>query len=105
MKKLLHRTGLVIFVSSLLPLAIASVEAAHHRKGDRFDIGARKPPAAAPTYAQAHHCDWVGPGARAVYRCNLDVTPPWFVTQVYVPHRVCDWVGPGARAAYVCRYY
>jgi hypothetical protein len=47
-------------------------------------------------------CSWVGPGARAVYRCSvLDVKP--VVDEV--PHkRVCGWVGPQAppRSVYAC---
>jgi hypothetical protein len=58
------------------------------------------------SYAQIHHCGWVGPGGRAVYRCNLDSPSALSiaVAQNHTLHRVCDWTGPGGRAVYMCRY-
>ena len=109
MKDIGHYTKLILCSLSLLPLAVASVEAGHHRKGDRLAIVAAPPHSSAPalTYAQLHHCDWVGPGARAVYRCNLaePSQPLVVVSQDRAPRRVCDWIGPGARAQYMCQYY
>jgi hypothetical protein len=61
--------------------------------------------AKAPQIDKTPHsvCDWIGPGARAVYRCGL-ADPPLVLTQNTVtPQRSCDWVGPGARAVYRCR--
>jgi hypothetical protein len=105
MRSFTRQTKLILFTTSLLLLAVASVEASHHRKGDRFDIVASEQQAAPLTYAQLHHCDWVGPGARAVYRCNLvDPQSSAVVARETTPTRHCDWVGPGARAMYVCRY-
>jgi hypothetical protein len=48
-------------------------------------------------------CDWIGPGARAVYRCTIVDPPPLHVTQNAVPQHSCDWIGPGARAVYRCK--
>ena len=60
--------------------------------------------ATAPTVATHRVCDWVGPGARAIYRCTVVETTaqPMVVSQA--PQRTCDWVGPGARAIYRCHY-
>jgi hypothetical protein len=83
----------LIAASSLVCLAAATADAT--------------PPQAEPataTYAQLHHCDWVGPGGRAVYRCNLESLSPQPVVVSQKPHRVCDWIGPGGRAVYMCRY-
>ena len=56
------------------------------------------------------HCDWIGPGGRAAYRCGsshdivakapgralvLTADPP--------PQRTCGWIGPGGRAVYRCQ--
>ena len=49
-------------------------------------------------------CDWIGPGGRAVYRCNLVDPAPTFLSQnVAASQRTCEWVGPGGRAVYRCR--
>jgi hypothetical protein len=49
-------------------------------------------------------CDWIGPGARAVYRCSIVTAEALVVSQNNAPPpRSCDWVGPGARAVYRCR--
>jgi hypothetical protein len=107
MKDIARYAKPILLTLGLLPLAAASVEAGHHKKGDRFAIVTAAPQASpAPlTYAQIHHCDWVGPGARAVYRCNLAEPSQPLVVASQAPRRVCDWIGPGARAQYMCRYY
>jgi hypothetical protein len=109
MKDIVPYAKPILLALSLLPLAIASVEAGHHKKGDRLNVVAARWQSSATTltYAQFHHCDWVGPGARAVYRCNLaePSQPLVVVSQDHAPRRVCDWIGSGARAQYMCRYY
>jgi hypothetical protein len=91
----MHHTKTIVIALSLVCLAAASADAT--------------PPQAGPateSYAQVHHCGWVGPGGRAIYRCNLESASeqPIVVSQDRTPHRVCDWVGPGGRAVYRCRY-
>jgi hypothetical protein len=107
MKNIARHTIPVLFALGLVPLAVASVEAGHHQKGDRLAVVAAQPQASAVplTYAQVHHCDWVGPGGRAVYRCNLAEPSQPLVVVSQAPRRVCDWIGPGGRAQYMCRYY
>ena len=89
---------------------VVSAQAAHHKAKNASHHVAETAKvlevhAVTQTYAQAHHCDWVGPGARAVYRCNLDNgVSPIVVSQNREPQRICDWIGPGARAVYRCRY-
>jgi hypothetical protein len=48
-------------------------------------------------------CDWIGPGARAVYRCTYVDPQPVHMTYDIAPLRSCDWIGPGARAVYRCK--
>jgi hypothetical protein len=49
-------------------------------------------------------CDWIGPGARAVYRCTVVDPEPLHMTQnAAAPRHSCDWIGPGARAVYRCK--
>jgi hypothetical protein len=89
----MHHTKTIVIALSLVCLAAASADAT--------------PPqaeVATQTYAQLHHCDWVGPGGRAIYRCNLESASPTVVSQHSTPHRVCDWIGPGGRAVYRCQY-
>ena len=91
----MHHTKTIVITLGLVCLAATSADAT--------------PPQAEPateSYAQVHHCGWVGPGGRAIYRCNLESASeqPIVVSQDRTPHRVCDWVGPGGRAVYMCRY-
>jgi hypothetical protein len=48
-------------------------------------------------------CDWIGPGARAVYRCSYVDPQPVHMTFDVAPQLSCDWIGPGARAVYRCK--
>jgi hypothetical protein len=57
----------------------------------------------APTPQPRRVCDWIGPGARAVYRCTTVDPDPVHVTYDVTPQRICDWIGPGVRAVYRCR--
>jgi hypothetical protein len=91
----MQHTKTIVIALSLVCFAAASADAT--------------PPqaeVATESYAQLHHCGWVGPGGRAIYRCNLESASeqPVVVSQHSTPHRVCDWIGPGGRAVYRCQY-
>lgn len=89
-------------VMSMTLLAVAPTQA-----GDE-DVKAPRPH---PGAVKVHrHCDWIGPGGRAVYRCGLSqdlvVKAPRqaLVLKAYTPpQRTCDWIGPGGRAVYRCQ--
>jgi hypothetical protein len=87
-------------VITLLGVATASEAATQASKLARHHVRI----AARPNPQPQRVCDWIGPGARAVYRCSIVDPPPLRVTQNAVAtQRSCDWIGPGARAVYRCK--
>lgn len=99
MYRTLSAIGLVM---SLTLLTVAPTAAGN-------DVNGGRGPAAS---AKNHrHCDWIGPGGRAVYRCGLsyeEVVKParqtiFLRSDPPPPARSCDWIGPGGRAVYRCQ--
>jgi len=87
--------NMVVFGFSASQAAIHKTKVKHHY------VGAQQ-----VNPAPHRVCDWIGPGARAVYRCTIEQsTEPTNIKlgQSDPPQRTCDWVGPGARAVYRCR--
>src|SRR5580698_8807335 len=107
----MHHTKTILVAFGLVSVVATSASAtAYKQKGTTHHLPVAAVPTqagvAAESYAELHHCGWVGPGGRAVYRCNLDnrSEQPIVVSQNHTMRRVCDWVGPGGRAVYRCRY-
>jgi len=107
----MHHTKTILVALGLVSVVAASASATvYKQKGTTNHLPVAAVPAqvgvAAESYAELHHCGWVGPGGRAVYRCNLDSwsQQPIVVSQNHTMRRVCDWVGPGGRAVYMCLY-
>jgi hypothetical protein len=99
----MYRTiSAIAIVMSTTLLAVAPIKAADENvKPSRQNAGTVKP---------HRHCDWIGPGGRAVYRCGLSqnivvkaARPALVLTAEPAPQRTCDWIGPGGRAVYRCQ--
>jgi hypothetical protein len=94
-------TPICVAVGIILIAAVPSYAFHHrHHKSNRIHVIKVSDP---PPLKRV--CDWIGPGARAVYRCTyVDPSPSTFNARFEAVHQPrCDWVGPGARAVYVCR--
>lgn len=85
----------ILFGAATSQAAIHKLHAKHHHN--------RSVRAQSINVAPRRTCDWIGPGARAVYRCSLLDPDPILVAQHNEPQPRCDWIGPGARAVYRCR--
>lgn len=90
---------LVAAVLGMASVAVAPSQAAYHKAKIRHHarvVQKIDPP--------QRVCDWVGPGGRAVYRCQIvDPQQQSFLEPKNDPAPRCDWIGPGGRALYVCR--
>lgn len=87
---------MVVFGFSASETAIHKAKVKHHYSG-----------AQQVNLAPHRVCDWIGPGARAVYRCTIEQSGGAANMKIGqndpAPQRNCEWVGPAARAIYRCR--
>lgn len=96
----MQRTALLTYiVINTLVFAFTATDAATHKKYKHHHIYGLS--GVELNAAPQRVCDWIGPGARAVYRCTYVNDPPPTVAMSTQPS--CDWIGPGARALYRCK--